>query len=69
MWSEVPGNGIYSFFCKNKKFFQVTMALPRPLLKPCLACNVKRRVMLVCGLKCQEMAFKWHSLAKTFSGG
>ena len=22
--------------------------------------SVKRRGMLVCGLKCQEMAFKWH---------
>ena len=36
------------------------MTLLRPLLKPCLVCNVTRRVMLVCGLKCQEMAFKWH---------
>ena len=35
--------------------------------------NVKRRMMLVCGLKCQEMAFKWHNLQllwlKKFRGG
>ena len=47
-------------FAKQQIFFQVTMALLRPLFKPCLAYNVKRRVTLMCGLKCQEMAFKWH---------